>query len=180
MFDSCFLRRLLPNDFPYFLKSSPMPPIPLLWLVLFSSCCNGSLVSVRSVDVMCFTIQSDLGCGCCQFWFPKVLFVMIGASTLAPLGTIVRSGGTSEHKKGYLGAQVFFRFWIDLGSAVSEFWQLWSTKCVFVMRVYRSHFYGFRGLFGDVGGGGVLTPPTVHNGKSKKGKRGRGPKRLKG
>ena len=83
-----------------------------------------------------------LGAEVVSFLAQNVSFGMPGASTSAPWGTIERSRGTSEHKTGDLGVQVWISvdLWGISGPHFESFRPPPEQQMFFVMRVHRSRF----------------------------------------
>ena len=90
-----------------------MSPAPLLWLVvrwMFFGTFLLKCVLVRwCLDAVLtsriFQLTVILGADIDSFGAESVSYGMLVASILVSLGTIERSGGTSEHKKGVPGVQ---------------------------------------------------------------------------
>ena len=84
-------------------------------------------------------LETDIG----TFGAQNQSFGMPGASTLAPWGTMGRSRGTWEHKKGDLGVQawIFIDFGLISGFHFESFsGPLDQNRCVFFMLVSKSLF----------------------------------------
>ena len=90
-----------------------------------------------------------------RFGAQNVVFGMLGSTTLAPWGTIERSRGTEEHKKGDVGIQAWISIefgWIS-GPHVESRWPLFNKMCIFCHACLQVTFFNdFGGLHLDVWG----------------------------
>ena len=87
-------------------------------------------------------------CGSWHFWYPNLLFGMLGGFTLASWGTLGRSWDTGEHKKGQFEVQAWFL--LIFGASGDPIWKLFGylgpENVHFVMHVSRLLFlmvFGF-------------------------------------
>ena len=102
-----------------------------------------------SFDVTCFTIivrviwEADV----VIFGARNMSFGMPVASALAPWGTIERSRGTWEHKKGDLGVQVWIAFdlWWISGLHFEGFWRTLAQH-VFCHACFQVTLFDYLGI----------------------------------
>ena len=67
---------------------------------------------------------------------------MLGGSTLASWGTLGRSWGIGEHKKGHFEVQawIFIDFWCILGLHFERFAGALDQQCVFCYACFQAYF----------------------------------------
>ena len=85
---------------------------------------------------------NQFSCGSWRFWYPNLLFGMLGGFSLASWGTLGRSWDTWEHNKGRFEVQAWFllMFYTFRNPILKVCWVHWINKCVFCDACFQASF----------------------------------------